>query len=190
MNKNILVVMAMKEESGNLFEENDITPLYTGLGKINASYSLTRFLENAKNKKPDLVLNLGSGGSSKYKVGQIIECISFVQRDMDCTALGFKKYDTPFDDIKEITVKETLKSYEKGVLGTGDSFDTDHNEHPYDVVDMEGYSLAKVCSLYDVNFSCFKYITDGADDTSAKDWNENLKSVPELLLKVYKEINN
>lgn len=185
MKKNILVVMAMKEESGNLFEDNNVKPLYTGLGKINATYNLTRAIEK---EKPDMVLNLGSAGSSKYKVGQVIECVKFFQRDMDCTPLGFEKYETPFDDVNILTVEGILTDHEKGVLGTGDSFDTDHGEHPYDVVDMEGYGLAKVCKLYDVKFASFKYITDGADDSSADDWNENLNSAAKLLFDVYSKV--
>ena len=35
-----------------------------------------------------------------------------------------------------------------------------------DVVDMEGYALAKVCHKLGVRLISVKYITDGADDTA------------------------
>ena len=43
-----------------------------------------------------------------------------------------------------------------------------------DVVDMEAYAIAKVCKLENIEFKCFKYISDNADDNANIDWNENL----------------
>ena len=36
-----------------------------------------------------------------------------------------------------------------------------------DVVDMEAYALAKVCKLENINFRCFKFISDNADETAS-----------------------
>jgi len=44
-----------------------------------------------------------------------------------------------------------------------------------DVVDMEAYALAKVCTLEEIRFTSVKYITDGADDNASVDWESNLK---------------
>ena len=44
-----------------------------------------------------------------------------------------------------------------------------------DVVDMEAYAIAKVCTIKKVKFRCFKYISDNANDSADNDWNENLK---------------
>ena len=41
------------------------------------------------------------------------------------------------------------------------------------VFDMEAFALAKVCRHYNVPFISFKYITDNANEHSAKDWEEN-----------------
>ena len=38
---------------------------------------------------------------------------------------------------------------------------------------MEAFALAKVCRHYNVPFISFKYITDNANEHSAKDWEEN-----------------
>ena len=43
-----------------------------------------------------------------------------------------------------------------------------------DVVDMEAYAIAKVCKLENIEFRCFKYISDNADQNASKDWNTNL----------------
>jgi len=39
---------------------------------------------------------------------------------------------------------------------------------------MEAYALAKVCKLSQIEFICFKYISDNADDNANNAWNENL----------------
>ena len=38
---------------------------------------------------------------------------------------------------------------------------------------MEAYSIAKGCYLSKVDFLCFKYISDNADDTAGDIWEEN-----------------
>jgi adenosylhomocysteine nucleosidase len=43
-----------------------------------------------------------------------------------------------------------------------------------DVVDMEAYAIAKVCKLENIEFKCFKYISDNADENADNDWNKNL----------------
>ena len=45
---------------------------------------------------------------------------------------------------------------------------------------MEAYALAKVCKLEDINFRCFKFISDSANDNSPKDWIENCKNGAKL----------
>ena len=38
---------------------------------------------------------------------------------------------------------------------------------------MESYAIAKVCSQKDVNFICYKYITDYVGSNSVSMWEEN-----------------
>jgi adenosylhomocysteine nucleosidase len=37
---------------------------------------------------------------------------------------------------------------------------------------MEAYAIAKICKSKQVNFMCYKYVTDSANENAAKDWNE------------------
>ena len=39
---------------------------------------------------------------------------------------------------------------------------------------MEAYAIAKVCKLENIEFRCFKYISDNADENADNDWNKNL----------------
>ena len=44
-----------------------------------------------------------------------------------------------------------------------------------DAVDMEAYAIAKVCKLENIEFKCFKFISDNADENANNDWKANLK---------------
>ena len=95
---------------------------------------------------------------------------------MDVSPLGFEVGVTPLDDhlAAEIHLRTHFADLPKGVCGTGDSFETGQPKVACDVVDMEGYALAKVCHKLGVRLISVKYITDGADDTAHLDWEENL----------------
>jgi adenosylhomocysteine nucleosidase len=40
---------------------------------------------------------------------------------------------------------------------------------------MEAYSYAKFCKINKLNFICFKFISDNADDDAGKDWSKAFK---------------
>ncbi len=91
---------------------------------------------------------------------------------MDVSPLGFEVGVTPLDEHlpAEIHLQSHFSDLPKGICGTGDSFETGQPKVACDVVDMEGYALAKVCHKLGVRLISVKYITDGADDTAHLDW--------------------
>ena len=89
--------------------------------------------------------------------------------------LDLKLGETPFDNISEI-----INSEEGYSFGSGDSFVSKKIEMDVDLVDMEAYALAKVCKLEGIDFKCFKYISDNADDDASSDWIENCKKGAKL----------
>lgn len=166
-----LLVFAMKEESQEVFEGH--TVLHTGIGKVNAAYGLMKYL--LENPRPEMVINMGTAGSRKHKGGAIINCTRFIQRDMDVTPLGVPLYQTPFsDDPIEIHYGQRLESLPEGLCGTGDNFDVSEAAGQFDVVEMEAYALALICQRESIPFLCLKYVSDGADDNGAGDWQESL----------------
>ncbi len=176
MNKPLLV-FAMKEESQDVFMEYNV--LHSGIGKVNAAYALTSYLQK---NKPSIVINMGTAGSRKHKGGSIISCTSFIQRDMDVTALGFEKYKTPFSsDPVVINHGVPAKGFPEGLCGSGDNFDATAGADHFDAVDMEGYALALICQREKIPFMCLKYISDGADGNAHADWNEALHVTAEKL---------
>ena len=141
---NRIFVAALKEETPNL----DFF-YYTGVGKINATYNLTKIIHKYK---PDEIINFGTAGAIDQKLSGIIECTKFYQRDMDVSGLmNLKIGQTPFDNINEIV--NTERGYS---CGSGDSFVQGNIPIKVDIVDMEAYALAKVCKLENINFRCFK----------------------------------
>jgi adenosylhomocysteine nucleosidase len=186
-----LVTMALEIESQNRFEAAAIPVLYTGVGKINAAYSLTRALMERRSAglPPPHVLNFGTAGSPRHRVGALIACNRFVQLDMDASPLGFAPGHTPFDQapaVLEFPVR--IARLPLGTCGSTDTFQVSASAERCDVLDMEAFALAKVCWVERLQFTCVKYITDGADHTAAVDWESNLPKAATEFLEVYEEL--
>lgn len=183
--ENVILVVACKEESNGLLEKLGSEIVYTGIGKVNAAYNLTKVLTERKmtNNLPKYVINVGSCGSKKFKKGSLVACNRFIQKDMDCVAFGYKLGQTPSDNLPYVIEHDKIiDNLQYAVCGSGDKFETEECEiQEIDVVEMEAYALAKVCKLENINFISVKYITDGLDDEGADNWNNNVLNCPESL---------
>ncbi|MGZ3743944.1 MAG: phosphorylase family protein [Pseudobdellovibrionaceae bacterium] len=178
--------MALPGESQGLFENEKIPVFYTGIGKVNAALMATDIIHRTKCK---VMINLGTAGSAKFNTHDLIEVISFVQRDMDISPLGFPLGETPFDPIPAgIDLVPYFPELPKGICGTGDNFETGATKIHCELVDMEGYAIAKVCRKFDVQLISLKYITDGANHNAHSDWQANLLPGARKLLKYYKKL--
>ena len=180
--------MALEVESQGLFAERDVPVLYTGLGKVNAAYRLARALSEYRAKHGSLpqVVNFGTAGSPTLTAGSIVACRRFVQRDMDVTGLGFALGTTPFEDVPAtLEFAAMFAGLPEGVCGTGDRFETGKPLVDCDVIDMEGYALAKVCHLEGAAFGAVKFVTDGADGDAGVDWQANLPRAARAFVEHY-----
>ena len=169
--KKPLLVFALEKEAGEEFKQ--LKTVFIGLGKVNATYNLIKALEH---HQPDIIINLGTAGSTKFNRGEVVCCTRFIQRDMEVSALGYQKFETPFDSTSIILDNGLLiDGLPIGICGTGDQFETEHKNPEYNVIDMEAYALAKVAKLENIPFLCLKYISDGADDSAVEDWTQEVK---------------
>ena len=140
----------------------------SGCGKVNATIATMKAIHDGHN----LIINYGSAGATSDVTG-LVEVTGYVDRDMDVRPLGFRLGQTPFE--------EGIRIGRRGlVVGSGDSFAIGKPEIECDIVDMEAYAIARVCKKYDIDFKCFKYISDKADENAASDWRENIKKGNEL----------
>ena len=160
----VLLIVALKDElPRNLLPEFNIE--YCGVGKINATY---KALEIISKYEPKLIINFGTAGSLRKNLFGLHEVSHFFQRDMDARALGFKIGVTPFEERSVIDFGRTGLS-----CSSGDNFVSSPPELKTDLVDMEAYAIAKVCVLKNVQFMCFKYVSDNADESASKNWKAN-----------------
>ena len=186
LDKKTLIVCALEVETQGQLEDYDV--LYTGVGKVNATFALTRKFGKYGSYIPyDMVINYGTAGSRKIKKKTLVDCTKFIQRDMDVTGLGFMRGETPFEQDPPFVIQQQNIEFNpigrNATCGSGDNFVEDKTNYYGEVVDMEAYALAKVCYLYDVPFISFKYITDGADEQAHEDWEVNLSDG----IKLFKE---
>ena len=156
-----LFVAAIKEETININYFHHI-----GVGKINATYNTLKLINKYQ---PKMIINFGTVGAINNNLKGIIECTRFYQRDMDVRGLNFVLGETPYDKIKEIIISDLGYS-----CGSGDSFVNKAVDMKIDVVDMEAYAIAKVCKFENIDFKCFKYVSDNADGNAGNDWKKNL----------------
>ena len=54
---------------------------------------------------------------------------------------------------------------------------------------MEAYAFAKICKLENINFRCFKFISDNANETAANDWMKNCEKGAKLFKHKLKKLN-
>ncbi len=183
-----LVAVALPQESRGLLEALGAPLLYTGVGKVNASMVLARTLaeRRAAGSPVTQVVNLGTAGSRVFPAGRMVECTQFVQRDMDVTALGFARGETPFDPAPHLlVVPRCFPQLQAASCSTADSFAIGSHEIDADVTDMEAFALARVCLAEGVRFAAAKYITDGADGTAAADWADALDAAAHAFAELY-----
>ena len=186
MNKafSYIILAALEAETQGL--EAFAPIIYTGIGKINASIIA---YEAILKYRPDLVINFGTAGSLGAFTG-LQRIKNFVQSDMDARALNFERGVTPFETCY-------LPNNDDITLGTSDSFITEPNKQleglkiKIDLVDMEAFALKKVCDHLKVDFHCYKYISDKANEVANVQWQEKIHSgtedFRELLKKEYGE---
>jgi len=181
---NIVLISALRDETQDLFD--DIFPVvYSGVGKVNAALTAAKVIEQYN---PNLIINFGTAGSHAVDPHTLVDCNKFIQRDMHVKELGFDFAATPFEDSVPTVLEFSSSGNMNMTCGTGDNFVASSGELNCDVVDMEAYAIAKACHLAGVDFVSYKYITDGADDDAAAQWQENCKKGAEKFLELLGEL--
>ena len=172
--KSHLIIVALQSEVPEYFL-NLPHILFTGVGKVNASLQLAAKLGTYEGNYPfEYLLNLGTAGSHVFQVGETVQVGRFIQRDMDVQALGFAEFTTPFEDASHPLYPDySIEGLRSASLYTGDSFVTDATLG-YELVDMEGYALAKVAKHFRIPFASIKFITDNANQESSLAWEARL----------------
>lgn len=170
-----LLVVALEEEAQHL-HVSGLPVLVTGVGKVCAAHALSAVLAR---QRPSSVINLGTAGalhpglSGTQVIGRV------VQHDFDdegIAALTGEHFGEPID-----------LGGGGPVLGSGDAFISGGEarerlvQRGIDLVDMEGYVVARVAREFGLPVKLVKEISDSAGDGASKTWKESVDDCAERL---------
>ena len=168
---------ALEEEARDRFQEFNC--LFTGMGKVNAAFSLTKYL--AANPQINTVINLGTCGAKNLQAGTLVYATSFYQRDWLVPKFAFAN-----EEFEKIEYGLEVKNLPKVACGTGDSFVSEwSSDFEFEIVDMEAFALAVVCKNLGKDFICIKSVSDNANEengvSAIEQWHNYLEKAAKNL---------
>ena len=183
--RRVLFVMAVEAEYGPHLRAR-FTPLMTGVGPIEAGIAMGAALQAlaAQTALPDLVVSLGSAGSRRCPLGEIVQVASVSWRDMDASRLGFPKGVTPMTDHPVDIPLLTPLDLPRARLSTGANVvgGDDYNYIDADMVDMESFAIARACARHGIPLMGLRGISDGPGELDhINSWMELLGLIDERL---------
>jgi adenosylhomocysteine nucleosidase len=179
----ILYVMAAEAEYGPHLRAR-ISPLMTGVGPVEAAIAVTRALAVRAGALPDLVVSLGSAGSRVLEQCGVYQASTVSYRDMDASALGFARGQTPFLDLPPVLPLHTVPGIPLATLSTGGNIvsGSAYDGIAAEMVDMETYAVLRACQGFGVPLLALRGISDGAEELGhVGDWTRYLHIIDEKL---------
>ena len=176
-----------------VYHGQEVVVAYSKIGKVFATLTATMLIEKFG---CDTLLFSGVAGaiSDELKIGDLIIADGLCQHDLDITAFGHPYGFVPEGEVcistdvnlrkiaKEVAVSKGL-TLREGVIATGDQFvanaerkDWIGNTFSADALEMEGASVAVVCSALEVPFFILRAISDSADMDASFNFDEFLES--------------
>jgi adenosylhomocysteine nucleosidase len=184
--RKLLFVIAAELEYGPHLRSR-FKPLITGVGPVEAGVALGACLASLKHSGglPNLVVSLGSAGSSHLDHCGVYQISSVSYRDMDASPLGFEKGRTPLLDLPAtLNLPMIIPGIPTATLSTGANVVSGdaYASIPEDMVDMETFALLRACQKFDVPLIGLRGISDGkAPLTGMADWTDYLHIIDEKL---------
>jgi adenosylhomocysteine nucleosidase len=182
----VLPVMAAPAEYGPHLKAR-IDPLMTGVGPVEAAVALTAALGrmSADGTLPDLIVSLGSCGSSTLEHASVHQVASVSYRDMDASPLGYPKGVTPLSDLPaEMPLPCPIPGVPSARLSTGANVISGvaYTGIDADMVDMETWALVRAAQTFDVPLVALRGVSDGRAELKVlEDWTATLHHVDENL---------
>lgn len=173
----LLVCFALEEECVDVdIPGFETRILLTGVGKVKATLRLT---ESILRMRPDFVLNVGTAGTLRHRVGDILVSTHFVDRDHEGLELYGLESEIRTTGRGQMPFQSKIAAgNEFGeddlIVNTGDNFVTVADSITGDVVDMEAFAEAVVCESYGLPFVSVKCVTDIIGRNSVRQWSERL----------------
>jgi len=185
---------------GSVFHEGrlcgqDLIVIKSGVGKVFAALN-TQKLIDIYNPQCVIFTGVAGGLNKKFEIGDVVVAEDCLQHDLDARGLGFPRGTIPYTDynlfVSDVRLRTLALSAKirpaihRGRILTGDQFLTkkELNEYKYliedlkgDAVEMEGASVAQVCTVNKVPFLIIRTISDKADAEASINFNKFLPKV-------------
>ncbi|HFQ60980.1 MAG TPA: 5'-methylthioadenosine/adenosylhomocysteine nucleosidase [Epsilonproteobacteria bacterium] len=175
------------------YHGQEVVIAYSKIGKVFATLTATMLIEKFG---CDMLLFSGVAGaiSDKLKIGDLIIADGLCQHDLDITAFGHPFGYVPEGEVcipSDVTLRNIAKEVAKekglilkeGIIATGDQFVANAERKDWigttfnaDALEMEGASVAVVCSSLNVPFFILRAISDSADMDASFNFDEFLES--------------
>lgn len=184
--RRVLFVMALDAEYGAELRSR-ISPLMTGVGPVESAVAVTAALADlaARGALPDLVVSLGSAGSRQLEQVRVYQVATLEYRDMDASALGFPKGETPLLGLPaRMDLPHQITDLASASLATGASIvsGAGYDAVAAQMVDMESYAVLRACQRFGLPLIGLRGISDGAEELmQLSDWTQYLHQVDENL---------
>ena len=182
----VLCVMAAPAEYGEDLRAR-IQPLMTGVGPVEAAVALTATLSDLalRDGLPELVVSLGSAGSRLLEQATVYQVSAVEYRDMDASALGFQRGETPFSGLPvRVPLPLQIAGLPHASIATGASIVSGaaYDAVAADMVDMETFAVLRACQRFGLPLIGLRGISDGAEELAhLSDWTQYLHLVDERL---------
>ena len=182
--------------------------VYSKIGKVNATLTATTLVEKFGVEK---VIFSGVAGAvnDSLKVGDLVLATKLIQHDVDITAFGhpfgfipesgdYVDADAALNAVAVKAADEMGLKLMQGIIATGDQFIADEKKKNWiretynaDALEMEGASVAYVCSSFGIPFCVLRAISDAADMDAGFSFDEFLvSSAKESAQFVYKMLDH
>jgi len=175
------------------YNGQEVVVAYSKIGKVFATLTATMLIEKFA---CDILLFSGVAGAinKDLKIGDLIIADGLCQHDLDITAFGHPYGYVPEGEVciatdvnlrsiaKEVALSKGL-TLKEGTIATGDQFVANSERKEWiestfkaDALEMEGASVAVVCSSLNVPFFILRAISDSADMDASFNFDEFLES--------------
>lgn len=174
-----IVLIALRAEAPSLFKYTNVFEI--GVGKVNAAIAASAICEIYKPKR---IINIGTAGGVKLDTG-IYRVNHVFQHDVNLTSLGLAPGQILSDPYCFIDIPGSGYT-----CATGDIHVTEKHKMRLDcdMVDMEAFSVAKVCVSKNIKCEIWKFISDQADENAATSWQEQVAAGEKFYYEILKDL--
>lgn len=168
----ILFVSATAEEAAHL--PADAQVLVTGVGTMNTAVALATHLADRAEQgaeRPERIVNVGTAGALHDGLSGVYEIHEVRQHDFSDELIS-EMTGHPVPNMRQLLPVTTLPAAR---LATGDAFVHDFATRQRlaqmsDLVDMEGYAVARIGAAFDIPVTLLKQVSDHADEQANRMW--------------------